>query len=62
MRFKARARINAFLDEGNREEIGANFEPHDVLHFKDLKRYKERYTSAQKATGERMLLLLRKAL
>lgn len=60
MRFKARARINAFLDEGNREEIGANFEPHDVLHFKDLKRYKERYTSAQKATGEKDAIVVEK--
>ncbi len=60
MRLKARARINAFLDEGNREELCAELEPHDVLHFKDLKRYKERYTSAQKSTGEKDALVVEK--
>ncbi len=60
MRLKARARIDAFLDEGERIEIGEHLEPHDVLRFKDLKRYKERYQAAQKATGEKDALVVKK--
>lgn len=60
MRLKARARIDAFLDEGDRIEIGEHLEPHDVLRFKDLKRYKERYQAAQKATGEKDALVVKK--
>lgn len=60
MRLKARARLAAFLDEGQREELGTAFEPHDVLRFKDLKRYKDRYLSAQKATNEKDALVVEK--
>jgi acetyl-CoA carboxylase carboxyl transferase subunit beta len=48
----ARARLNHFLDEGPREEIGAEVRPLDPLKFKDTKRYKDRLTEAQRSTGE----------
>lgn len=60
MRLKARARLDTFLDADNRQELGADLEPHDVLRFKDLKRYKDRYTSAQKSTGEKDALVVQK--
>lgn len=53
MRIRARDRIDNFLDQGERTELGADFEPQDKLKFKDSKRYKDRYTSAQKATNEK---------
>lgn len=55
-----RARLNAFLDEGTGEEIGAELEPVDVLKFKDLKTYKARINIAQKATGEKDALVAMK--
>lgn len=60
MRIKARARLDYFLDKDGREELGADLEPHDVLRFKDLKRYKERYTAAQKSTGEKDAIVVEK--
>ncbi|WP_119395604.1 acetyl-CoA carboxylase, carboxyltransferase subunit beta [Salinibius halmophilus] len=53
MRLSGRARINVFLDEDGRQEIGAEVEPVDRLKFKDSKRYKDRITAAQKSTGEK---------
>jgi acetyl-CoA carboxylase carboxyl transferase subunit beta len=53
MRITARERIDNFLDQGDRVELGTDFEPQDKLKFKDTKRYKDRYTSAQKATKEK---------
>ncbi|MGX9418978.1 acetyl-CoA carboxylase, carboxyltransferase subunit beta [Vibrio sp. RC27] len=52
MRMKARPRIDAFLDQQNRVEIGSELEPQDKLKFKDSKRYKDRISAAQKASGE----------
>ncbi len=52
MRIGARFRLDRFLDEGEREEIGANLKPVDALKFRDLKKYKDRITQAQKNTGE----------
>ena len=57
MRIGARRRLEAFLDEGSYEEIGADIRPHDVLKFRDLKRYKERLSVAQKKTGEKDALV-----
>lgn len=57
MRIAARQRLGVFLDEGGREEIGEVLQPNDVLRFKDSRRYKERLTQAQKATGERDALV-----
>ena len=48
----ARERLDLLLDEANREEIGANIRPTDILKFKDSKKYPDRLTAAKKATGE----------
>ena len=52
MRISARSRLQHFLDEENREEIGTNIKPVDILKFRDSKRYKDRLSQAQKQTGE----------
>jgi len=52
MRVGARRRLDIFLDEEPRVEIGAEVTPVDVLKFKDVKKYKDRLTLAQKNTGE----------
>ena len=52
MRIGARRRLDLFLDPEPREEIGAEVEPIDILKFKDSKKYKDRLSQAQKATGE----------
>jgi acetyl-CoA carboxylase carboxyl transferase subunit beta len=52
MRVGARWRLEHFLDEEGREEIGANLKPVDALKFRDIKKYKDRLHQAQKATGE----------
>ena len=60
MRISARARIDMFLDEEGREEIGKNIKPVDPLKFKDTKKYKERITIAQKQTKESDALVVMK--
>ncbi|MDT0581141.1 MULTISPECIES: acetyl-CoA carboxylase, carboxyltransferase subunit beta [Alteromonadaceae] len=60
MRITSRARINAFLDAADREEIAADLEPQDVLKFKDSKKYKDRITAAQKSTNEKDALVVMK--
>ncbi len=60
MRISARARLNLFLDENGREEIGKNVKPVDPLKFKDSKKYKDRITQAQKQTKENDALLVMK--
>lgn len=57
MRIGARKRLMHFLDENSTTEIGTDLEPKDILKFKDLKKYKDRLTAAQKATGEREALI-----
>ena len=52
MRIGARRRLEAFLDEEPRVEIGADVQPVDALRFKDSKKYKDRLHQAQKGTGE----------
>lgn len=58
MRITARVRINSFLDQNERVELGANLEPQDLLKFKDSKRYKDRLVAAQKATNEKDALVV----
>jgi len=53
MRVGARERLTHFLDPGETLEIGAGIVPEDTLKFRDSKRYKDRLTQAQKATGEK---------
>ncbi|KGK00976.1 acetyl-CoA carboxylase, carboxyltransferase subunit beta [Thalassotalea sp. ND16A] len=57
MRLTARKRLESFLDQGERVEVGAELAPKDVLKFKDSKRYKDRLSAAQKATGEKDALV-----
>jgi acetyl-CoA carboxylase carboxyl transferase subunit beta len=57
MRIGARRRLDVFLDEAGREEILTDIEPVDRLKFKDKKRYKDRLSAAQKATGEKDALI-----
>lgn len=52
MRLGGRRRLNVFLDEAGRIELATDVEPIDRLKFKDTRKYKERLTQAQKATGE----------
>lgn len=59
-RVGARWRLEKFLDEGVCTEIGAELRPVDALKFKDLKKYKDRITQAQKATGENDALIAMK--
>ncbi|GAB3032014.1 acetyl-CoA carboxylase, carboxyltransferase subunit beta [Bowmanella dokdonensis] len=58
MRIGARARINSFLDQGERVELGGDLEPQDILKFKDSKKYKDRIVAAQKATNEKDALVV----
>ncbi|WP_010451993.1 acetyl-CoA carboxylase, carboxyltransferase subunit beta [Vibrio rotiferianus] len=60
MRMPARGRLDSFLDKGVRIEIGSEYEPKDLLNFKDKKRYKERIALAQKNTGEKDALVAMK--
>ncbi len=57
MRIGARRRLDVFLDEQGRQEILTDIEPVDRLKFKDKKRYRDRLSSAQKATGEKDALI-----
>jgi acetyl-CoA carboxylase carboxyl transferase subunit beta len=57
MRVGARARLGMFLDPQNRQELAADVEPIDRLKFKDIKKYKDRLTAAQKETGEKDALV-----
>lgn len=57
-RIGARRRLETFLDAEPREEIGANLEPVDPLKFKDSKKYRDRISQAQKATGEKDALVV----
>jgi acetyl-CoA carboxylase carboxyl transferase subunit beta len=52
MRIRARARLDALLDEGGRYEIGQEALPVDTLKFKDSKKYPDRLKDAIESTGE----------
>jgi acetyl-CoA carboxylase carboxyl transferase subunit beta len=60
MRISARTRLDMFLDEAGREEIGKNIKPVDPLKFKDTKKYKDRIIQAQKQTKENDALVVMK--
>ena len=57
MRMKARRRLETFLDTDTQVEIAAELEPQDKLKFRDSKKYKDRLSAAQKATGEKDALI-----
>ena len=60
LRMSARHRLDSFLDKGERIELASEYEPKDLLNFKDNKRYKERLALAQKSTGEKDALVVMK--
>ena len=57
MRIGARERLDHFLDEDGRQEIGDKLVPVDILKFKDSKKYQDRLVQAQKSTGEKDALI-----
>lgn len=59
-RIGARRRLDIFLDEDGREELATDVEPIDRLNFKDIKKYKDRLSAAQKSTGEKDALVAMK--
>ena len=58
MRIDARERLLGLLDQDSAQELAAELEPKDILKFKDLKKYKDRITAAQKETGEKDALIV----
>ncbi len=57
MRISARMRLKLFLDPGSGREIAQFLQPEDPLRFRDSRRYRDRLTQAQKATGEQDALV-----
>ena len=57
MRIGARRRLDVFLDEQGRTEVAEDVEAIDRLKFRDVKKYKDRLTEAQKKTGEKDALI-----
>ncbi|MEH6529289.1 MAG: acetyl-CoA carboxylase, carboxyltransferase subunit beta [Porticoccus sp.] len=60
LRVGARRRLDIFLDSEGREELATDVQPIDRLKFKDVRKYKERLATAQKATGEDEALIAMK--
>jgi acetyl-CoA carboxylase carboxyl transferase subunit beta len=60
IRLSGRKRLQYFFDEGSFVELAQNVEPVDQLKFRDSKRYKDRLSAAQKATGEKDALIVGK--
>ncbi|OGT38442.1 MAG: acetyl-CoA carboxylase subunit beta [Gammaproteobacteria bacterium RIFCSPHIGHO2_12_FULL_37_14] len=58
MRLTARKRLAYFLDENSYTEIAAEVGPEDRLKFRDLKKYRDRLSVAQKETGEKEALIV----
>ncbi len=58
MRIGARRRLDIFLDADGRSELGVDIEAIDRLKFRDIKRYKDRISEAQKKTGEKDALVV----
>jgi len=57
MRIGARPRLDSFLDAEHRVEVFDDIKPVDKLKFKDIKKYKDRLSAAQKETGEKDALI-----
>lgn len=58
IRISARTRLEYFLDPHSGTEIGEQVGPVDRLKFRDLKKYKDRLSAAQKDTGEKEALVV----
>ncbi len=52
LRISARRRLEMLLDESPQEEIASSLKATDPLKFKDLKKYRDRLSEAQKKTDE----------
>ncbi len=57
-RIGARRRLDVFLDEAGRSEIGQTVSPVDTLKFKDSRKYADRITEATQATDEKDALVV----
>ena len=62
LRISARKRLESFLDVEHQFEIAINLQSVDPLKFKDQKKYKDRYSEAQKSTKEKDALVVKKGL
>ena len=58
MRITARHRLDLFLDPEGREELAKDITAKDWLHFKDLKKYRDRIAAARKHTKEKEALVV----
>lgn len=58
LRITARRRLECFLDAEGQVELFADMVPVDLLKFKDLKKYKDRLSAAQKSTGEKDAMIV----
>jgi acetyl-CoA carboxylase carboxyl transferase subunit beta len=58
MRINARDRLESFLDPEGIVELATDIESQDPLKFRDTKKYRDRISQAQKATGERDALVV----
>ncbi|OGO93791.1 MAG: acetyl-CoA carboxylase subunit beta [Coxiella sp. RIFCSPHIGHO2_12_FULL_44_14] len=59
-RISARKRVEQFLDESHREELGSSILSKDFLRFRDSKKYKDRLSAAQKQSGEKEAVIVLK--
>ena len=57
MRIGARRRLDIFLDATGRSEVAEEVEAIDRLKFRDVKKYRDRLSDAQKKTGEKDALV-----
>jgi acetyl-CoA carboxylase carboxyl transferase subunit beta len=57
MRIGARRRIDIFLNRDGLEELEISLEAIDRLKFKDVQKYKDRLSDAQRKTGEKDALI-----
>ena len=62
LQISARKRLESFLDVEHQFEIAINLQSVDPLKFKDQKKYKDRYSDAQKSSKEKDALVVKKGL
>ena len=62
LQISARKRLESFLDVEHQFEIAINLQSVDPLRFKDQKKYKDRYSEAQKSSKEKDALVVKKGL
>ncbi|ATF09103.1 acetyl-CoA carboxylase, carboxyltransferase subunit beta [Candidatus Enterovibrio altilux] len=60
MRMSGRSRLETFLDASDCVELASDLEPKDLFKFRDSKKYKDRLSAAQKASGEKEALIVMK--